>query len=295
MYDELILVLSLMKVKKIIVLEKINAKIFNKRIQRIDIEENYIIVNKFVDEIIESYIMGIRESKKTMGIDFNVIRKLSEKGNNQDEQIKIILGLTSDDDKIDAMIIFHINEDACVQIINSMISIEKRIDCLDYLENSYAQKKVIYEISELSDEQKFRVIKKLKTEVLKRDIAISIKSDEVKIKCIPLIRTMSGRKSIILTLSEENRIKQLKKVDSMLMRKEIVSSIKDENVKRKALQQFDDEETLTMILMSMQNDSEKEKNLLLLKNELNIARVISTFIFDNDKIRLLDQIMNPKK
>ena len=55
-YDEITYILSLLKFNKIILLEKTNVNILGKYINKENIEENYIIINKFVDEIMQEYL-----------------------------------------------------------------------------------------------------------------------------------------------------------------------------------------------------------------------------------------------
>ena len=55
-YDEITYILSMLKFNKIILLEKINANIFGKYINKENITDNYIIVNKFANEIIQKYL-----------------------------------------------------------------------------------------------------------------------------------------------------------------------------------------------------------------------------------------------
>ena len=48
--------MSLLKFNKIILLEKTNANILGKYINKENIEENYLILNKFADEIMQKYL-----------------------------------------------------------------------------------------------------------------------------------------------------------------------------------------------------------------------------------------------
>lgn len=56
LYDEITYILSMLKFNKIILLEKTNANIFGKYINKENITDNYIIVNKFANEIIKKYL-----------------------------------------------------------------------------------------------------------------------------------------------------------------------------------------------------------------------------------------------
>lgn len=56
LYDEITYILSMLKFNKIILLEKTNANIFGKYINKENITDNYIIVNKFTNEIIQKYL-----------------------------------------------------------------------------------------------------------------------------------------------------------------------------------------------------------------------------------------------
>ena len=55
-YDEITYILSMLKFNKITLLEKTNANIFGKYINKENITDNYIIVNKFANEIIQKYL-----------------------------------------------------------------------------------------------------------------------------------------------------------------------------------------------------------------------------------------------
>lgn len=55
-YDEITYILSMLKFNKIILLEKTNSNIFGKYINKENITDNYIIVNKFANEIIQKYL-----------------------------------------------------------------------------------------------------------------------------------------------------------------------------------------------------------------------------------------------
>ena len=56
--DEYTYILSLAKYNRIMLLEKVDAKIFGKYIDNIDTEDNYIIVNKLADKILKKYLEG---------------------------------------------------------------------------------------------------------------------------------------------------------------------------------------------------------------------------------------------
>ena len=56
LYDEITFILSLAKFNKIVLLEKTDADIFGKYIDKKNFEDNYIIINKFADEIMKKYL-----------------------------------------------------------------------------------------------------------------------------------------------------------------------------------------------------------------------------------------------
>ena len=56
--DEYTYILSLAKYNRIMLLEKVDAKIFGKYIDNIDTEDNYIVVNKLADKIMKNYLEG---------------------------------------------------------------------------------------------------------------------------------------------------------------------------------------------------------------------------------------------
>lgn len=55
-YDEITYILSLLKFNKIILLEKTNANILEKYINKENIEEKLFNFNKFADEIMQKYL-----------------------------------------------------------------------------------------------------------------------------------------------------------------------------------------------------------------------------------------------
>lgn len=56
LYDEITYILSMLKFNKIILLERTDANIFGRYINKKNIEDNYIIINKFANEIMEKYL-----------------------------------------------------------------------------------------------------------------------------------------------------------------------------------------------------------------------------------------------
>ena len=56
LYDEISYILSMLKFNKIILLEKTDANIFGRYINKENIKDNYIIVNKFANEILKKYL-----------------------------------------------------------------------------------------------------------------------------------------------------------------------------------------------------------------------------------------------
>lgn len=55
-YDEKTYIFSLLLTNKIILLESIDSNIFTSQIDKTNIKENYIIVNKFAEELLNKYI-----------------------------------------------------------------------------------------------------------------------------------------------------------------------------------------------------------------------------------------------
>lgn len=56
LYDEITFILSMAKFDKIVLLERIDADILGKYINKQSFEENYIIINKFANEIMQKYL-----------------------------------------------------------------------------------------------------------------------------------------------------------------------------------------------------------------------------------------------
>ena len=55
-YDEYTYILSMLKFNKLVLLEKTDANIFSKHMKKDWVEDNYIIINNFSDEILENYL-----------------------------------------------------------------------------------------------------------------------------------------------------------------------------------------------------------------------------------------------
>ena len=56
LYDEISYILSMVKFNKIILLERTDANIFGRYINKENIKDNYIIINKFANEIMKKYL-----------------------------------------------------------------------------------------------------------------------------------------------------------------------------------------------------------------------------------------------
>jgi len=56
LYNEISYILSMLKFNKLILLERTDANIFGKYINKEWIEDNYIIINKFANEILKKYL-----------------------------------------------------------------------------------------------------------------------------------------------------------------------------------------------------------------------------------------------
>lgn len=56
LHDQYTYILSLVKNNIIILLERVDSNIFTKTIDKTNIKDNYIIVNKYIDEILIDYI-----------------------------------------------------------------------------------------------------------------------------------------------------------------------------------------------------------------------------------------------
>jgi len=56
LYNEISYILSMLKFNKLMLLERTDANIFGKYINKQSIEDNYIIINKFANEILKKYL-----------------------------------------------------------------------------------------------------------------------------------------------------------------------------------------------------------------------------------------------
>ena len=59
LYDEITYILSLVKNNIMILLEKTDSNIFTKCLDKSNIKDNYIIVNRFIDDILNNYLSNI--------------------------------------------------------------------------------------------------------------------------------------------------------------------------------------------------------------------------------------------
>ena len=58
LYNEISYILSLLKFNKLILLERTDANIFGRYMEKDWVEDNYIIINKFANEILKKYLEG---------------------------------------------------------------------------------------------------------------------------------------------------------------------------------------------------------------------------------------------
>lgn len=56
LYNEISYILSLLKFNKLILLERTDANIFGRYMEKEWVQDNYIIINKFADEILKNYL-----------------------------------------------------------------------------------------------------------------------------------------------------------------------------------------------------------------------------------------------
>lgn len=61
--DEMTYILSLLMTNNIILLERVNSNIYTGTIDKSKIKDNYIIVNKFAKELLESYLKRVQRKK----------------------------------------------------------------------------------------------------------------------------------------------------------------------------------------------------------------------------------------
>ena len=54
--DEITYILSLLKINKFMLLENVNSNYFIKDLDKPNVEGNYVIVNKFAEELLEKYL-----------------------------------------------------------------------------------------------------------------------------------------------------------------------------------------------------------------------------------------------
>lgn len=63
LYDEISYILSMLKFNKIILLERTDANIFGRYINKENIKNNYIIINKFANDIMKRYLKNNKKGK----------------------------------------------------------------------------------------------------------------------------------------------------------------------------------------------------------------------------------------
>lgn len=56
LYNEISYILSMLKFNKLVLLERTDANVFGKYLNKDNIKDNYIIINKFANEILKKYL-----------------------------------------------------------------------------------------------------------------------------------------------------------------------------------------------------------------------------------------------
>lgn len=136
----------------------------------------------------------------------------------------------------------------------------------------------------------------LSIEYKKFQIILTIQDDDKKIAAMKKhIRNATFRLEIILTLSPERRLEHLEDFKSHLFqyKEEIIDSVEDDEIKKNYLKKAKDQEVITKVLMSIEDDTYKlEKIEELVKEETNRALVIASLKDDEIKSEKLQELLD---
>lgn len=205
----------------------------------------------------------------------------------------IILTMKSDEMKIESMK-GYLRFYNYLEVIESLTSIEKKVENLPLLKFPEKMEKVLRNIKLNTDEERIKIAKLIKKDSLSIIFIKEIEDEEKRIAALEGIDDEQSKKDVIVTLSERNRIRCLSKIKSQFLQDRILLTIRDEDVKTEYVHETDIESLKYKVILTFNSD---EKKLKLLEDahfndEENIAAIIASLNSDNLKLKKLKEIQD---
>ena len=203
----------------------------------------------------------------------------------------IILTMKSDEMKIESMK-GYLRFYNYLEVIESLTSIEKKVENLPLLKFPEKMEKVLRNIKLNSDEERIKIAKLIKSDSLSIIFIKEIEDEEKRIAALEGIDDEQSKKDVIVTLSERNRIRCLSKIKSQFLQDRILLTIRDEDVKTEYVHETDIESLKYKVILTFNSDEKKLKLLedVHFKDEDNTATIIASLSNDNLKLKKLEEI-----
>ena len=203
----------------------------------------------------------------------------------------IILTMKSDEMKIESMK-GYLRFYNYLEVIESLTSIEKKIENLPLLQFPEKMEKVLRNIRLNTDEERMKIAKLIKSDSLAIIFIKEIEDEEKRIAALEGIDDEQSKKDVIVTLSERNRIRCLSKIKSQFLQDRILLTIRDEDVKTEYIHETDIESLKYKVILTFNSDEKKLKLLedVHFKDEDNTATIIASLSNDNLKLKKLEEI-----
>ena len=203
----------------------------------------------------------------------------------------IILTMKSDEMKIESMK-GYLRFYNYLEVIESLTSIEKKVENLPLLKFPEKMEKVLRNIKLNTDEERIKIAKLIKSDSLAIIFIKEIKDEEKRIAALEEIDDEQSKKDVIITLSERKRIRCLSKIKSQFLQDRILLTIRDEDVKTEYVHETDIESLKYKVILTFNSDEKKLKLLedVHFKDEDNTATIIASLSNDNLKLKKLEEI-----
>lgn len=203
----------------------------------------------------------------------------------------IILTMKSDEMKIESMK-GYLRFYNYLEVIESLTSIEKKIENLPLLQFPEKMEKVLKNIRLNTDEERMKIAKLIKSDSLAIIFIKEIEDEEKRIAALEEIDDEQSKKDVIITLSERKRIRCLSKIKSQFLQDRILLTIRDEDVKTEYVHETDIESLKYKVILTFNSDEKKLKLLedVHFKDEDNTATIIASLSNDNLKLKKLEEI-----
>ena len=205
----------------------------------------------------------------------------------------IILTMKSDEMKIESMK-GYLRFYNYLEVIESLTSIEKKIENLPLLQFPEKMEKVLKNIRLNTDEERMKIAKLIKSDSLAIIFIKEIEDEEKRIAALEEIDDEQSKKDVIITLSERKRIRCLSKIKSQFLQDRILLTIRDEDVKTEYVHETDIESLKYKVILTFNSDEKKLKLLedVHFKDEDNTATIIASLNSDNLKLKKLEEIQD---